>query len=69
MHVDMPYTKEEVVAAFHNVLMLARDQADMNKLEGFETADDFISEKSIVIVEYVSNMINNTPEDAPNLSK
>ena len=64
MHCALPYSKQEVEDAFYNVLLLARTQADMNKIDGFECADDFIAEKSLIIVEYVSNMIKNTPEDA-----
>jgi len=66
MHVPLPYSKQEVEDAFYNVLLLARTQADMNKMDGFECADDFIAEKSLIIVEYVSSMIKNTPEDATN---
>lgn len=66
MHVALPYSKQEVEDAFYNVLLLARTQADMNKMDGFECADDFIAEKSLIIVEYVSNMIKNTSEDATN---
>lgn len=69
MHVALPYTKEAVQAAFANVIQLATDQAEQNKMHGFECADDIISEESIVIVQYVKNMIDNTPDDAPNLSK
>lgn len=69
MHCDLPYTKQEVEDAFRNVLFLAREQADMNKMDGFECADDFIAEKSLIIVELVHNLIKNTPEDAPDLSK
>lgn len=68
MHVDIPYSKQEVEDAFYNVLLLAREQANMNRIEGFECADDFIAEKSIVIIEYIQDMINNTPEDASDLS-
>lgn len=66
MHCALPYSKQEVEDAFHNVLLLARSQADMNKIDGFECADDFIAEKSIIIVEYVYSMVKNTPEDATN---
>ena len=66
MHVALLYSKQEVEDAFYNVLLLARTQADMNKMDGFECADDFIAEKSLIIVEYVSNMIKNTSEDATN---
>jgi len=69
MHINTPYTKEEIVSALHNVISLARDQADMNKMHGFETADDFIAEKSITIVEYVKDMITHTPEYATDISK
>lgn len=68
-HVNLPYDKDEVLAAFRNVLILARDQADMNKMHGFEDADDFIAEKSLIIVESVRDMIKNTPEDVTDLSK
>lgn len=69
MHCNLPYSKQEVDDAFRNVLLLAREQADMNKIDGFEFADDFIAEKSLIIVELVHNLIKNTPEDAPDLSK
>lgn len=68
MHVAIPYSKQEVENAFHNVLLLAREQASMNKTDGFECTEDFIAEKSIIIIEYIQDMINNTPEDAPDLS-
>lgn len=64
MHCALPYSKQEVEDAFHGVLLLAREQADMNKIDGLECADDFIAEKSIIIVEYVYNMVKDTPEDA-----
>lgn len=69
MHVDIPYSKEEVQAAFYNVLLMARDNAKQYKIKNAETADDFLAQKSIIIVEYVADMIKNTPEDAPDLSK
>ena len=69
MHVPIPYSKQEVEDAFYNVLLLAKEQANTNRVDGFECADDFIAEKSINIIEYIQDMINNTPEDAPDLSK
>lgn len=69
MHVALPYSKQEVQDAFYNVLLMAKEKAKMDKIDGFECADDFIAEKSIIIVEYIQDMINNTPEDAPDLSK
>ena len=69
MHVPIPYSKQEVEDAFYNVLLLAREQAKLNKVEGFECADDFIAEKSIIIIEYIQDMINNTPEEDPDLSE
>lgn len=69
MHVNIPYSKEEVQAAFYNVLLMAKENAEQHKIKNAETADDFIAQKSIIIVEYVRDMIKNTPEDAPDLSK
>lgn len=62
MNCVSPYTKQQVQDAFDNVLMLAHEKASMDKIEGFECADDIIAEQSLIIVEHVRNMINNTSE-------
>lgn len=69
MHVPLPYSKQQVVAAFDNVLILAHDQADMNHLEGFTTSDDIICWDSIKIVKHVRNMINDTPDTETDLQE
>ena len=62
VHVDMPYNKMEVIVAFDNILRLAVDQMEQNKIQGQETADDFIAQKSLIIVEHVRDMLVNSNE-------
>ena len=58
----LPYSKQQVQDAFDNVLMLAREKANMDKIENFECADDIIAEQSLSIVEYIRDMIKTSSE-------
>ena len=60
--VDLPYNKMEVIIAFDNIIKLATDQIEQDKVLGMESADDFISQKSLIIVEHVRDMITKSNE-------
>jgi hypothetical protein len=59
MNLHTQYSKQQVLQAIDNVLTLAHDQADMNKMHGFEDADDIIAEQSLVIVKHMRDTIKN----------
>lgn len=69
MHVDIPYSKEQVEAAFTNVLVLAKASAQQLKVDGQISADDILAQKSITIVEFIKDMIEISPDDTTSISK
>ena len=62
MNSETSYTTQQVQDALDNVLMLAREKASMDKIEGFECADDIIAEQSLIIVEHVKDMMKSASD-------
>ena len=62
MNTQSQHNKQQVLQAIDNVLTLARDQADMNRMHGFEDADDIIAEQSLAIVQHMRDSIKNMPD-------